>query len=44
MPAVYYLINFRNTIQAHCPSMVFLKSYREKLKLSKTEKIEKKTF
>ena len=42
MPVLYYLIYFRNAIQAHYLSKVFLKSYREKLKIIKNKKNKKK--
>ena len=42
MPVLYYLIHFRNAIQAHYLSKVFLKSYREKLKIIKNQKNRKK--
>ena len=42
MTVLYYLIHFRNAIQVHYLSKVFLKSYREKLKMIKNKKkIEK---
>ena len=42
MPVLYYLIHFRNAIQAHYLSKVFLKSYREKLKIIKNRKNREK--
>ena len=42
MPVLYYLIHSRNAIQAHYLSKVFLKSYREKLKIVKNRKHQKK--
>ena len=44
MPVLYYLIYLRNAIQAHYLSKVFLKSYREKLKIIKNQKKLKKFF
>ena len=38
MPVLYYLIHLRNAIQAHYLSKVFLKSYREKLKIIKNRR------
>ena len=41
MPVLYYLLHFRNAVQAHYLSKVFRKSYRKKLKIIKNRKNRK---